>query len=432
MSERVSTYTAPHIYPSLNAGILVHGYSAAVDWVKKDIAEQASPGGTLDPNSVSYSTLTSLRVRGYITDNDPDEEGRHVKEMLRVLATKQAAPFELIVSHHVRPAEAAGRGGGSDPLPIEKDIVVEGIRAILQALVPKINVRRLVRVTADLSQRGLSPSDIESLIYVTDRISADSKIAFEVYLRARDSYLDWLVDFRNRLVQARGVEVFADAQSVREEGYFLHIAKRLSNIFSRAPGHAKHHFSTRLRWTYEALADPEAEMAGMRENLRGLEKLGIIPVGLCAEDEALPAAPAEAPLVGAGEYGLLSQADKFFSAPSILSFKPFFTRAKTAISVGLDGLLSVSSLPNRSTDPTLLPVEGVVDLLKQEDQTPSLDFLSSEGEDLFCLRCPYCLICGGNPFLPEEERASYDCFKVFNQKMRTVLPALSRRKYEGE
>lgn len=430
MSARVSTYTTLHTYPDLNASILLHGYSAAVDWVKKEIAELASSGAVLDPDSLSFDSLISLKARGYITEKAPDEERRYVEELLRVLATKQARPVDLIISRRIQAVKASGAAGEADAPLADNDRIVNGIQTLLKELVPAIRVRRPVRITLNLSEPDLSQGDFRSLVYVIDHISGDSKIAFEFYLRARDSYVERLADFRDRFSQARAAEILADAQSVSREGYYDHLTKWVSDTFLQRAGHHGPHPSTGLRWIFEA--SNEAEMAGVREMAAKLERLNITPLVLCRGGQVSPEPQAGMSLVRPDEYALLSSVGKFFSAPSLLSFTPFFSRGAAVISVGLDGMCSLSSLPHWPDSARFVPLDDAVDLVKREERPRSGDRPSGGAEDSFCLQCPYCLICGGNPFIPEKEMASRDCSELFHKKIGAVLPALSRRKYEGE
>jgi hypothetical protein len=430
MSARVSTYTTLHTYPYLNAGILLHGYSAAVDWVKQEIAELAASGTALDTDSLSFDSLVSLKARGYITERDAAEEKRYVGELLRVLATKQAQPVDLIISKRIRAGEVSAAAGEGGAPPADNDRIIEGLQAILKAVVPEIKVRRLVRVTLDLSEPGMSQDDFNSLVYVIDHLSGDPKIAFEFYLRARDIYAERLADFRDRFSQARAAEILADAQSVSKEGYYDHLTKWLSDTFLHRKAHGKAHLSTGLRWVFEA--SNEAELAGVREIAAGLESLSITPLVLCRGEEMPPESGGGMLLVRDDEYALLSSVGKFFSALSILSFTPFFSRRAAVISVGLDGRCSLSNLPHWPDSDGSVSLDDAVELLKREGRTPPAALSSPAAEDSFCLQCPYCLICGGNPFIPEQEMASYDCSKLFHQKIGAILPALSRRKHEGK
>jgi hypothetical protein len=431
MTNRFSAYTASHVYPDLNAGILLHGYSAAVDWVTKDIAERAMEGESLDSDAVGYEALMSLRVRGYITDNNPAQEREYVKDLLNVLASKQMAPVDLFVSKRAAPYNISSTVEVSEHASIEPEQVAEYVQALLLAIAPKTRTRRIVRITLNLQEAGLGKDDIGSLLHVISRLSSDSKLIFEFYLRARDSYIESLSYFRRQLAKAREIEVLADRQSVSEQGYDERIKKSLSQLFLHDGGHNHTHFPLRLRWTYEAAA-PAGELDGMREIISSLEAFGISTLILCRKQE-MPSIPAgKIPLVGSDEYALFSRAGKFFSAPSIFSFNPFFSQVTTALSVGLDGRCSFSTLPHLPEKFETVQLADMVSVLEQECQIYSVDSLKSDADELFCLQCPYCLICGGNPFLSRQEMATYECFKVFHRKIGTILPVLSRRQYESE
>jgi hypothetical protein len=392
----------------------------------------AIEGEFLDSEAVDYEALMSLRVRGYITDNNPAQERQYVKDLLKVLESKQMAPVDLFVSKKAAPGKVPSTVEDSELTSIEPEQVAEYVQALLLAIAPKTRTRRIVRITLNLQESGLGRDDIGSLLHVISRLSSDSKLIFEFYLRVHDGYIESLSYFRNQLAKAREIEVLADRQSVSEQGYDERIKKSLSQLFLHDGGHNHSHFPLRLRWTYEASAAPAGELDGLREILSGLEAFGISTLILCRKEQ-MPSAPASnMPLVGPDEYALFSRAGKFFSAPSIFSFNPFFSQVRTALSVGLDGMCAFSTLPNLPEKIETIQLADMVSVLEQERQIYSVDSLKSDAGELFCLECPYCLICGGNPFLSRQEMATYECFKVFHQKIGTILPVLSRRQYESE
>ncbi|MEO0248750.1 MAG: hypothetical protein ABIN58_04275 [candidate division WOR-3 bacterium] len=430
MTLRFSTYIASHFYPQLKGGILLHGYSGAVDWVKPEIAQLASPGAVVDPKSLHYDTLTMLKVRGHLTQHDPAEEGRHVRELLRVLRARQAAPFELILSKHVPPRAITEQREEDERPPVDR--IIDGLQTVFRALVPQTKTRRLVRVTLSLSESVLFPEDLETLLKVISHLVGDPKLLFEFYIRLRDTHVGWLSSVRDRLPSVRELEVLADRQSVANRDYSTLLMKNLSSFCYHPIGHATPHPVVPVLWVYHLAEVSETDLIRAQEIAGELRSFGINPIFVGTSEPLARQVEPHLPLLDSSEYALLPPVSRFLRRPIVFSFYPYFSRVPAFLSVGLNGRYILSRLPYSPDGLEWRSLTEVVEVWQQVSQAQPVEGWPIPSEGLFCLQCAYCLICSGNPFVPQKEIGSTTCFEVFHRKIKTILSVIGGRRYESE